>query len=974
MTNLHGFELLREQKIPELNTTARLYRHAKTGAQLLSMLNDDENKVFGISFATPPTDSTGLPHIMEHSVLCGSRKYPLKEPFVELIKGSLQTFVNAMTFSDKTCYPVASQNVQDFYNLIDVYLDAVFYPRITPETLKQEGWHYELETADAPLIYKGVVFNEMKGAYSSPDNRLGRLIEASLFPDTPYGVDSGGDPKVIPNLTYEQFKRFHETYYHPSNAFIFFYGDDDPDKRLEVIDAYLRDFDPINTGSTIPLQPRFDAPRRMVYGYDAGESNGDTGKKAQVAVNWMLPEITDAEMTLALQMLAYILIGTQASPLRKALIDSGLGEDLAGAGFQADQRQLYFSTGLKNIADEDAAKVEQLIFDTLRQLADSSIDPDMIEAAVNTIEFRLRENNTGSFPRGIALMITALSTWLYDADPLARVAFEAPLNAIKGRLAQGERVFEDLIRAHLLDNPHRTTLLLKPDPEIRAREEEAERDRLAQARETMTEADLRRVIEETRALKLAQETPDSPEALATIPSLALEDLDTKARILPIEVSDDQGATLLFHDLFTNGIVYLDLAFDLHRLPQEYLPYLTLFSRALTGIGTEDEDYVKLSQRIGRKTGGVRASPMITAVRGMAESTAWLLVRGKGTLAQADDLLAIFRDVLLKVKLDNPARFKQLVLEDKASHEARLVPGGHQVANLRLRSHFSEADWANEQLGGINQLFFLRELADIIDTNWSSVLEKLETIRRTLINRVGMVVNVTLDAANWKMLKPAVDEFISALPSHDAQRQGWVPTYVRNNEGLAIPAQVNYVAKGANLYDLGYSLHGSVTVINNYLRTTYLWERVRVQGGAYGGFCVFDARTGIYSYLSYRDPNLIGTVETYDKASQFLHDLELDDHELVKSIIGAIGAMDAYHLPDAKGFNSMIQYLTGETDAYRQQIREEILATSHEDFRRFGEALAKIREQGQIVVLGSQEALEAANQARGDNWLRVTKVL
>ena len=968
----HGFELVREQQVPELNTTARLYRHAKTGAQLISLINDDENKVFGISFATPPADSTGLPHIMEHSVLCGSRKYPLKEPFIELVKGSLQTFVNAFTFSDKTCYPLASQNVKDFYNLIDVYLDAVFYPRITPETLKQEGWHYELESPDDPLIYKGVVFNEMKGAYSSPDNYFGRLIEQSVLPDTPYGHDSGGDPAAIPDLTYSQFKQFHDTYYHPSNAYIIFYGDDDPDTRLEILDAYLRDFEPIDVPVNINLQPRFTEPTRMVYSYDAGEGNSD--KKSQVAVNWLLSEVTDANQTLALQILGYILIGTQASPLRKALIDSGLGEDLTGAGLADDQRELYFSTGLKGIATDDADAVEALILDTLRGLADNGIEPDMIEAALNTVEFRLRENNTGSFPRGIALMIRALSTWLYGGDPLALVAFEAPLNALKERLTAGESVFEDLIREQLLNNPHRTTVLLKPDPTVTEQREAAERDRLAQTREAMSQDDIRRVIEETEQLKLAQETPDTPDVLAKLPSLSLQDLDRQNKVIPVETSSLEDATLLYHDLFTNGIAYIDLAFDLHRLPKQYLPYLSLFTRALLSLGTEDEDYVKLSQRIGRKTGGLRASSLVTSKLDTPESTAWLTMRGKGTLPQTTDLLDIMRDVLLKPRLDNQARFRQLVLEDKASAEARLVPSGHQVVNLRLRSHFTEADWANEQMGGLSQLFFLRELADKVDNDWPSVLGALHAIHDTVVNRNGMLVNVTLDAANWQALEPKIAAFIGDLPSAAAEPADWTPERVTANEAFTIPAQVNYVAKGANLYELGYELNGSVSVINNYLRTTYLWDRIRVQGGAYGAFCAFDSRTGVYTYLSYRDPNLLGTLDNYDGTGGYLRDLNLDQGELTKSIIGAIGTIDDYQLPDAKGFTSLVRTMTGETEAYRQQIREEVLATSAEDFRQFARALEQLKEHGQVVVLGSQDAVDKALETRGDAWMTVTPAL
>lgn len=971
MTNTHGFELVRERMIPELNTKARLLRHLKTGTQLLSMENEDENKVFGITFRTPPSDSTGLPHIMEHSVLCGSRKYPVKEPFVELLKGSLKTFLNAFTFGDKTCYPVASQNLKDFYNLIDVYLDAVFYPLIPPHTLDQEGWHYELESLDAPLIYKGVVFNEMKGAYSSPDSLLYRYSEKSLFPDTTYGVDSGGDPEEIPNLTYEQFKKFHDTYYHPSNALIYFYGDDDPEKRLELIDVYLREFEPLNVNSAIELQAKFDEPRHVTYPFDASEAEDED--KSMVTINWLLTETIDVQTTMALEILGYILTGTPASPLRKALIDSGLGDDLAGADMQDQQRQIYFSTGLKGIASEDAKAVETVIMDTLRALVKDGIDPDTIEAAINTIEFALRENNTGSFPRGLALMLAALATWLYDADPMERLAFEGPLNAIKDSLQTNKRYFEDLIAHHLLNNAHRTVVLMEPDSELRQRKEVAERARLDSVRAKMTEDDLLRVIENTRKLKKLQSAPDSPEALAKIPVLSLEDLEKQNKLIPMELLDAYGTSVLYHDLFTNGILYLDVGFNLHMLPQEYLPYLPLFSQALLEIGTEQEDFVKLSQRIGRKTGGIYTTSLISAIRERQDSAAWMFLRGKSTVAHAGDMLDIMSDVLLTVKLDNQDRFRQMLLEDKAGQEAHIVPAGHSVANARLRSRFNEADWVNEQMGGVSYLFFLRKLAREVENNWPDVLGKLETIRRMLINRKAMICNVTLDAENWVRLQPKLNAFVEALPAAEFKVAQWSPVFSEDDEGLTIPAQVNYVAKGAPLYQLGYKLNGSIGVITNYLRTTWLWERVRVQGGAYGGFCSFDQRSGVFSFVSYRDPNLLGTLDNYDKTEDFLRSLELDSSELAKSIIGTIGDLDAYQLPDAKGYTSLVRHLVGDTDEFRQRFREEVLSTSVADFKAFANVLGQVKDQGTVVVVGSQEAIEDANK-RLPHPLQVTRVL
>jgi Zn-dependent M16 (insulinase) family peptidase len=968
---IHGFELLRQQEISELKTQAKLFRHIKTGARLLALENDDENKVFGITFRTPPPDSTGVAHIMEHAVLCGSRKFPVKEPFVELIKGSLNTFLNAFTYPDKTCYPVASTNLQDLYNLIEVYLDAVFYPRLTPFTLQQEGWHYELEKPDDPLAFKGVVFNEMKGNYSSPDRLLGEYSQRALFPNHTYGVDSGGDPKHIPDLTFEQFMAFHKKYYHPSNAYIYFYGDDHSDERFRRVNEYLKDFDRAEAASEIPLLPRFDSPKKFIYTFDAGE-DAASGKKARLAVNWLLTETTDRENTLALKILTHILIGTPASPLHKALIDSGLGEEVTG-GLESDLRQMYFSAGLIGISAADADKVEALIDDTLRRLAENGIDPQTVEASLNTFEFRLRENNTGSFPRGLSLMLRALTTWLYDGDPLAPLTFEAPLEAIKARVAAQERFFEGMIRQHLLQNRHRATVILAPDAETGKREAAAENERLAQARAAMSEAELQNAIHNTQELKRRQVTPDPPEALATIPMLKLSDLDKRNKKIPLEVIEKNQHKILHHDLFTNGIFYLDLGFDLHALPQELLPYLPLFSRCLTQIGTEKENFVQLLQRIGQKTGGIWTSRYISTLQHAEASTAWLFVRAKAMRHQLDDLLAILRDILLTVKLDDRERFRQMVLEKKASLESSLVPSGSSFVNTRLSARFSEAGWLDEQMGGVSYLFFLRQLEKDVEANWPQVLAALEQIRGALLARERMICNVTVDEANYKYFEPKLLAFLETLPSRPAALARWAPEYRAEFEGLTIPAQVNYVGKAANLYKLGYQFHGSALVISNYLRTTWLWERVRVQGGAYGGFCSFGRRSGVFTFTSYRDPNLAATLENYDGASRFLRETDLSDDELTKSIIGAIGDLDAYQLPDAKGYTSMARYLAGETEEERQQLRDEVLSTSVKDFRRFAEALEQVKQHGQVVVLGSPQAIAAANAERQD-WLKVTKVL
>lgn len=967
---LYDFELIEEREIPELNSRGRLYRHKPTGAELLSIESDDENKSFGISFRTPPSDSTGVAHILEHSVLNGSRKYPVKEPFVELVKGSLKTFVNAFTFPDKTVYPCASQNLQDFYNLIDVYMDAVLHPLIPPHILDQEGWHYELEDLEGEMIYKGVVYNEMKGVYSDPDSLLEDACQQSLFPGHVYGLNSGGDPAVIPNLTYRQFVDFHHSYYHPSNARIYWYGDDDPEERLRRTSEYLKEFQALEVASDIPLAEAFSQPVWVEKAYAVSD---EEQAKHYICLNWLLTENADPETNLALNILHHILIGTPASPLRKALIDSGLGDDLVGGGLEWHLRQLSFSTGLKGVAGGDLDKVEKLVEDTLDRLAAKGLDPDTVTASMNTVEFSLRENNTGQFPRGIFSMLKALTTWLHDGDPFALLAFEKPLKAIKTRLDAGEAYFEGLIERYFLGNSHRSTVVLKPDPSLNQRLAEEENARLQSVRARMSEEELRGVIENTKKLKAIQETPDTPEALATLPVLELADLDKENKEIPIEVSRIRDAQVLFHDLFTNGILYLNLGFDLHRLPPEYIPYLNLFADGLVKMGTNKQDFVKLSQRIGQQTGGISPGLFVNTIHQTEMSTAYLMLNGKATVDKTGEMLTIMQEILLETNFDDRERFKQILLESKASLESTLIPSGHSYVNRRLNGKQHEAGWVSEQINGVSQLYFLRQLQKEVEEDWFTVVAKLTEMQQILFAQRALICNVTLEAGDWEQVQPQLAAFVEALPAAAVDVQTWQPDFEKQAEGLSIPAQVNYVGSSTHLYDHGFSLHGSIAVIKNYLRTTYLWEKIRVQGGAYGAMVVFDINTGVLNLLSYRDPNLLTTLDNFAGVPGFLRSLELSDGELTKGIIGAIGEIDAYLLPDAKGYTSMARYLTQFDDDVRQTYRAQILGTSQQDFKDLADVLQVAWQDNQIVVLGSAEAIEQANQQK-PGFLTVNQVM
>ncbi len=971
----NNIQLLREEHVAELNGTVKIYRHDPTGAEIISVENNDNNKVFGVTLRTPPSDSTGIAHILEHSVLCGSRKYPLKDPFVQLLKGSLQTFLNAMTYPDKTVYPVASQNHQDFYNLVDVYLDAVFFPRITPDFFQQEGWHYELENADAPLTCKGVVYNEMKGVYSSPDSLLLERSQQALYPDITYGLDSGGNPADIPNLTYDAFKTFHGTFYHPSNARIFFYGNDDPARRMKILEEYLGNFQALETpmNSSIPLQATFDQPIEIEETY----ATDDDAAKAYLTVNWALP---DGSEHFALTILDHILTGTSGSPLRKALIESNLGEDLAGFGLETHMRQPAYSIGMKGVNPPDLGKIETLIFQTLEKLVTEGIDRGDIEAAMNSFEFDLRENNSGSCPQGLSILLHMTETWLYDWDPLALVAYEKPLAGLKQGIADNPRFFEELIQKNLLNNTHRAIVKLTADPKKGAREETEEKNRLQAVRDAMSTEEIEETVEATARLLKMQEKPDSPEAIQTLPLLQRSDLRKESRTIPREIETLDNATVLFHNLFTGGIAYIDIGFDLHALDADDLPWVSLLGSMLLDMGTQKEDYSALAQRIAQKTGGLYATPMHAAAENNPTSISRLFLRGKCMTTQIGDLFAILNDILFAPKFNNIKRFKEILLEHKAEMESGLIPSGHSAVLSRLKSHHHESARAAEAMSGIDALFFHRDIQKKVENDWPSIVERIETILQKLLNG-GLVINVTADAKDRATIFQTLEKFLGNFPNSgnpnrecsqmDANQNSPIRDHSRpfavkpskdwkfdnelsKSEALLVSSRVNYVGRAINLFDNGYKMDGSSLVITKYLRTAWLWEKIRVQGGAYGAVCAFDVHSGSFAFASYRDPNLADTLEAYGKTGEFLKNLTLDEDELTRALIGAIGAIDAYLLPDAKGYVDTLRWLTGMTDEKRQKRRDQVLATTADDFRAFGEFLTM--DNSVTSVLGSKEAI------------------
>lgn len=957
------FTLLREEKLSEVGGLAKLWQHKKTKAEIISVINTDENKSFGVAFRTPPKNSTGVAHILEHSVLCGSKKYPVKEPFVELLKSSLQTFLNALTFPDKTCYPVASTNLQDFYNLMDVYLDAVFYPRIDENVLLQEGWHIHAEDMDtSKWNYKGVVYNEMKGVYSSPDSVLGEQSQHAVFPDTLYSLDSGGNPPEILHLTYEEFKDFHTRYYHPSNARFFFWGDDPESTRLEKLAELLKDFDALEIDSAVPLQKRLPYERKIETFYAADEDD-DNPKSAHVTVNWLLCESKDAEEMLLLEMLEHILTALPGSPLRKALMDSGLGEDVAGCGLETELRQAYYSIGLRSVLPKDADKVELLILDTLANLADEGISQKVIDSAICATEFTLRENNTGNFPRGLSAMFQSLSTWLYDEDPFLPLAWEKPLASIKKRLAGGEKIFENAIKKWLLDNTHRSLVVLLPNAHLakdRAEQEQATLDKVINA---LNDKEKQEVVDLSNALSAAQARQDSKEALATIPTLSLHDIPAEGKENPLAVVQKNSITVLHHEIDTTGILYVRILLPLDHVATEDLPLLSLYCRALTEMGTKHYDFVDLGLEIAAQTGELEAGVALHSNVDEDKPFMHLRISAKVVEEKIDNLYNLLEEILLYPNFADKERFVQMVWEDKARFEQSIIPSGHSLLASYINGMFSKLGYLNEEANGLPYWNFIRRLANTVQDEYAQIEARLNALHASVLTKSQAVLSLTGSAhliQKGEKLADLLENFAEkACPPVSRDY-----AFDKNPKGLLLPAQVNYVGLGTNIREAGYAFHGSVHVITRFLRMGYLWDRVRVQGGAYGAFVRYARNTGTLAFVSYRDPNVENTLQVYKQTAEFLGNLKLTQEELTKAIVGAIGDIDTYLLPSAKGSTALWEYMTGYTKEMRQQVRDEVLQTSLADFHNFAPYLQKAMAASVDVALGGAQVQEYAAKA---NW-------
>jgi presequence protease len=951
-----GFRLTQKEEIAELKSLGLFFQHDVTGAELLVLENDDDNKVFSATFRTPPENDTGIAHILEHSVLCGSKNFPVKEPFVELMKGSLQTFLNAMTFPDKTMYPVASRNRKDFYNLMNVYLDAVFYPNISEDTFKQEGWHYELNSPDDKIVYKGVVLNEMKGEFSSPESCIDRQLAHSLFPSTPYGFESGGDPASIPDLSYGEFKEFHRKHYHPSNSRLFLYGDGDTLSYLEYLqDKYLKDFELMDVDTSIPHQRSFRKAKRKALTYPIS-SHESLEKKTFVLLGCKLDKAINHEHCLGFSILSHLLLGSSASPLRKALITSELGSEVIGGGFDDNRADTIFAVGLKGTEPEHETKVLALIDSTLRDLAENGIEEDMIRSAVNSIDFRLREANYGGFPKGIVYNIQALGSWLYGKNPFSHLRFEKVMRKIKKRMHEG--YFEDLIQRYLIDNPHRSILVAVPKPGLGKKLEAKERKILKAVKDKLVSDEVDSLIAETQKLQELQLTPDSPEALATLPSLEIQDVPKEIEKYPLEIKHQGDSKILFHELFTNDIAYTQIGFNTGSVPTEMIPYISLLGNLMLGMGTGKHSYAEISKLIGMHTGGIRTSHFSSAtVQDRHQVLSYIIISGKALMEKVDNLFDIFDELLGDYSFGDHKRLVEIIRSAKADMEDSIVPHGNHYVSARLQSYQSRLGKFDELTDGITYYQFLEQLLERVEKDPGEVASQFRQVAERIFTQQNVFFNITSDQKDYRKIEKRIAGTVNTLSDKEWKTEEWDLQAVPLNEGFLTASNVQHVGKGANLYDLGFKYSGQFEVLKALLRTGFLWDKVRVHGGAYGSGNSFDFFTGDYSLLSYRDPNLTETLDVYDEIADFLNHLDMSQEELTKIIIGCVGKMDPPLTPDLKGKASMIEHLTGRTHEMKQQLREELLSTKLEDLKGYAPLFEKLRDKGHVCALGNEDKLK-----------------
>ena len=949
---LSAYQFVTERRIEEMDSQGIVLEHKKSGARVFLMANEDENKVFFIGFRTPPDDSTGLPHILEHSVLEGSEKFPVKDPFVELVKGSLNTFLNAMTYLDKTVYPLARCNDKDFQNLMDVYLDGVFHPSIyrEPKIFRQEGWHYELQDPEAPLTINGVVYNEMKGAFSSPESVLDRYTRRILFPDTPYQYESGGDPAEIPSLTYEKFIDFHKNYYHPANSYIYLYGNMDMTEKLEWLDrAYLSGYDRADckAQSAIPLQRAFERPVDEEITYSITEEES-TRAKTYLSINTVVGTDLDPELYVGFQILEYALIHAPGAPLKQALIDAHIGQDILG-GYENGILQPYFSVIAKNAEREQKEEFLSVVKSVLRRLADQGIDKKSLLAGLNYYEFRYREADYGSAPKGLMYGLWCMDSWLYDGDPMLHLCYQKTFDALREGVEKG--YFEGLIRRFLLDNPHEAVLTVSPSPGQTAREEKALADALAERRAALSAKELAGLAEETRALKAYQEEPSRPEDLEKIPMLSRGDIAREGSRFVYEEKKEAGVRVIHTPLFTSGIGYLRILFDAMAVPQEDLPYVGLLKSILGYVNTEEHTYQDLSSEIYLNSGGIDFSVVSYPGRDGAFQ-GFFCAKAKVLYARLPFAFSVIGEILTKSQLDDEKRLGEILDETCSRARMKMENGFHGAAVGRASSYFDAASAFDDSVGGIGYYQFLENAARRYGKEpeyRKKLADKLKNTAEQLFAEGNFLVSYTADAEGYGYLPGELAAFKERLFKTPVQKHPFSFERRNKNEGFATASQVNYVARCGHFAPEHYT--GALRVLKVILNYDYLWTNLRVKGGAYGCMSGF-SRYGKGYLVSYRDPGLSGTNSTYEGIPDYLRQFTADERDMTRYVIGTMSEVDAPLTPAAKGARNLSACLSGVTDQEVQREREEILNVSQADIQALAGILEEILKTDALCAIGN----------------------
>lgn len=955
--DLAEYEILDEHRVEDVQSDGFILRHKKSGARIAILSNNDDNKVFYIGFRTPPEDETGVPHIIEHTTLCGSKKFPVKDPFIELAKGSLNTFLNAMTYPDKTVYPVASCNDQDFKNLMDVYLDAVFNPNITKyeEIFKQEGWHYELTGKDDELKINGVVYNEMKGAYSSPDEVLSSQIYRSLFPDNTYSKDSGGNPEYIPKLTYEAYLDFYHKYYHPSNSYIYLYGDMDVVERLEWLDReYLSLYDYKKVNSEINKQPAFDEIKNVEAQYSITMDDSQENK-TYLSYNRVVGDTLDEMLYQAFDVLDYALVSSPGAPVKQALIDAGIGDDVYGS-YDAGILQPVFSFVAKNANASQADEFESIIENTLKEVVKTGINKEALLAGINSSEFKFREADFGQFPKGLLFGLNCLDSWLFD-DMKPFIHLECLGTFAKLRKAVDTDYFEKLIQEYLLDNTHGSSVTVKPKRGLGNEREEALAKELSDYKASLSDEEIKKLIEDTEHLKKYQEEPSSDEDLRKLPMLTRADMKKDA--MPFSNIEDEllDVKVVRHDIESNGIDYISFLFDAGDFAQSELGYLGFFTNALGLVSTEKYSYTDLANATNIYTGGISTGTASHPdIKDRNNFVFKFEVKLKVLEKNLDKALELMEQMLLTSDFTDTKRLGELVAQIKARLQANLSSSGHLVAAMRSMSSFSRYALYQDELKGVAFYRSICRIEKELSESPKSVSDKLAAIVKKLFARNRMLISFTGNNEAYGNAKPLLKKVIAGFNKMSAVGNQAEVHFNTAKEAFIDASQIQYVAKTGDFICEGYEYTGALRLLRIILSYDYLWINVRVKGGAYGCMNTF-LRSGESYFVSYRDPNLSDTLDVYDRIPEYIKSFSPDERDMTKYIIGTFSALDTPMNPEAKGSRSLSAYLEGITYEQIQKERNEILNAQPEDIRRLADLVEAVLKKDSICVIGNENMIK-----------------